>query len=286
VYDAQWAAKLKFIGEHFTSPPISFLSTATPFGQAVAYANQLVKYFGGVVDDHKNNPQKYNDGLSRILKEMAKTGVSMTTDQLAREVYHIVFAGQGIWTVASNFVLNIASRSSVFKMLQLEVDQHPEVFQGGMTVAKVQKLQYMDNAMKESMRWSPQFVAINATSTKEFVYEGQFTIPANTWTILMPGATSRDPVAFPQPDQFEPERWIGKSEKQMEWAHIPLGGGPITGHKCLGSDLSPILSKVIALYMLRDYTWSVDNPKQGFNLAIPAPPPKDGLKVSNFKKRQ
>jgi len=98
----------------------------------------------------------------------------------------------------------------------------------------------------------------------------------------MPGATSRDPTLWPNPDDFTPSRFDGLTDDDLQWKFLPLGGGPITGHKCLGSNLAPLLSKVLAIYLYKDFTWTVKDPNQGFDMKIPAPPPADGLQVTDF----
>ncbi|KAI0259890.1 cytochrome P450 [Gloeopeniophorella convolvens] len=69
-------------------------------------------------------------------------------------------------------------------------------------------LPYVGAVLKETMRWHPVTpLAVPHCAVQNDTYDGYF-IPAgsvimgNTWGIL------HDPVAFPEPDRFIPERWL------------------------------------------------------------------------------
>jgi len=307
-YEKEWGDKLKFIGENFYDiwallSEVVDVPWTTPFSTACDYAKELVAHYAQCITEQAAKPGDYylNDmagvdkganvpnGLSRILAALAKSpdGQKLASQpgELAKEIHHIVFAGQGIWTIAANLILNISTRPAIYQTLMKEIRANEKLFVGGLTCENVEKFQYMAWTVKESMRWSPEFVAINATCSKQCVYEDKYTITEGTWTVLMPGATSRDtnPWQNPSADDFVPERFKPMTDASLKWCYIPLGGGDDIGHKCLGASLAPMLSRVLVLYLLKDYAWEIADPKQGFDLTIAAPPPKDGLKVLSFR---
>ncbi|KAI0295335.1 cytochrome P450 [Multifurca ochricompacta] len=69
-------------------------------------------------------------------------------------------------------------------------------------------LPYVGAILKEILRWHPVGpLGVPHRVMRDDVYEGYFipagsTIMANVWAIL------HDPVAFPGPDRFYPERWL------------------------------------------------------------------------------
>ncbi|KLO20177.1 CyP450 monooxygenase [Schizopora paradoxa] len=87
------------------------------------------------------------------------------------------------------------------------------------TFADRESLPYVQAICYEVIRWEPilPLGLVHATSADD-VYNGQF-IPAgtmvfgNTWHIL------HDPVRFPEPDAFKPERWL---EPESEHGPIPV----------------------------------------------------------------
>ena len=61
---------------------------------------------------------------------------------------------------------------------------------------------------------------------------GGYTLPAGTFLILSPYVTHHDPRFFPDPEVFDPERWVAPVDtNQPKFAYFPFGGGP---RQCLG----------------------------------------------------
>jgi len=55
---------------------------------------------------------------------------------------------------------------------------------------------------------------------------------------------------YPDPERFDPDRWLTASERQQK-AWIPHGGGlPAEGHRCAGEALATLMLKVFAVRML------------------------------------
>ncbi|KAK8239865.1 cytochrome P450 [Phyllosticta capitalensis] len=62
--------------------------------------------------------------------------------------------------------------------------------------------------IKECMRWRPVTPSsIPHESTKDFIYEGHF-IPAGSHIHPSQWAITRDPEVYPDPETFNPERWL------------------------------------------------------------------------------
>jgi retinoid hydroxylase len=95
-------------------------------------------------------------------------------------------------------------------------------------------------------------------------------------------ATHQDPTIYPDPKQFDPDRFdkARAEDKQKPFAYAPFGGGV---RECIGKEFARLEIKIFAARLLREYEWGL-LPGQNLNLTIiPTPKPKDGLKV-NFRK--
>lgn len=65
-------------------------------------------------------------------------------------------------------------------------------------------------------------------------------------------AACRDPDYFPNPDSFEPERFIGESssEKYNPFSYVPFSAGP---RNCIGQKFAVLEMKSTISKMLRHY---------------------------------
>nr|WP_237448599.1 cytochrome P450 [Nocardioides flavescens] len=82
-----------------------------------------------------------------------------------------------------------------------------------------------------------------------------------------------DPAYHPLPEVFDPERWLGRQPDA--WTLVPQGGGPITGHRCPGEDLTLQLLAT-TLEVLAEHHLSPTAPLQVDLARIPTLP-VDGL---------
>lgn len=86
-----------------------------------------------------------------------------------------------------------------------------------------------ESIFREALRMHPP-VAADARIVVGDLALGGHPIPKGTIVGIPIVAMLRDPVAFPEPDRFNPERWLGK-ERQTPLETVAFGGGP---HFCLG----------------------------------------------------
>ncbi|KAF8504849.1 cytochrome P450 [Russula emetica] len=70
------------------------------------------------------------------------------------------------------------------------------------------RLPFVDAICKEVMRWRPTTpLGVPHATTRDDVYEGFF-IPKGAMVVMNTWAVLHDPVMFPEPDSFKPERFI------------------------------------------------------------------------------
>jgi len=69
-------------------------------------------------------------------------------------------------------------------------------------------LPYIDALVKELLRWSPPLpIAVPNLATQDDIYRGYF-IPAGATVIQNVWATCRDPKVYPDPETFNPDRFL------------------------------------------------------------------------------
>jgi len=85
--------------------------------------------------------------------------------------------------------------------------------------------------VKETLRYRPPVILVPYVAKKDFPITENYTLRKGSMIIPTVWPATHDPEAYPNPDSFEPERWItGDADKQTKnW--LVFGTGP---HYCLG----------------------------------------------------
>jgi cytochrome P450 len=72
---------------------------------------------------------------------------------------------------------------------------------------------------------------------------------------VSPYVTQRRPDLFPNPDYFDPERWIPDREIQLpRYAFFPFGAGP---HQCIGQHLAMMEAHLILATVVQHVTFEI-----------------------------
>jgi cytochrome P450 len=102
-------------------------------------------------------------------------------------------------------------------------------------------------SLQEGMRLFPSAHVTERANLEPMTLQG-YEIPARTFMIVSPWTTQRHPSFWPEPDRYDPTRFIGDHERHR-YAYFPFGGGP---RSCVGEHFA-MLEGVIALAtLLRD----------------------------------
>src|ERR1041384_1793374 len=99
------------------------------------------------------------------------------------------------------------------------------------TPETVDKLPHLEGAIKEAMRLFPAGTWTGRLAMKDFVLDSH-PLPKGTWVVMSPYLTHRRPELFPDPYQFQPERWL--SEYHSAYEFMPFSAGP---RYCIGISL-------------------------------------------------
>ena len=108
----------------------------------------------------------------------------------------------------------------------------------------LERLPLMDAYFRETLRQYSPLQMVPRRSVREFRFEGH-RIPANAPILLFPQATHCDPEFFPDPERFDPLRFVDRPPPEP-FAFIPFGRG---SHMCLGMHFAAMEVKAV-LYRL------------------------------------
>jgi cytochrome P450 len=144
----------------------------------------------------------------------------------------------------------LATNPDVLKKAQQQVDQ--VLGNNDPTYSNFEELTYLQWVVKETLRVNPVVTAIPRITTHQMEWKG-FDIPKGTM-IFTPFDSHSNPDFFPDPDEFQPERW-DNLELKNRFAYTPFGYG---NRACIGRKFATIEVVIILAMILQRYDVFVD----------------------------
>ncbi|MCY0909782.1 MAG: cytochrome P450 [Sulfobacillus thermotolerans] len=143
------------------------------------------------------------------------------------------------WTL-----LLLAANPAVQARLQQEVDdqlrgQCPQI-------SSLDRLPYLKAVILESLRLFPPVWLLSRSNPHPLTLEGE-TFAPRTFFLVSPYVTHHLSSEFPNPDDFDPERWLQGDQEAYALAFLPFGKGP---RSCIGRDFALLeMQLVIASFV-------------------------------------
>ncbi|QRK11927.1 cytochrome P450 [Archangium violaceum] len=178
----------------------------------------------------------------------ADTGDTFDDAQLRDEVMTLLLAGHETTATALAWTFHLLEQNP-----EVEATLHAEVDAalGGRvpTLADLPKLRYVGCVFEEAMRLYPPVWAIPRVPLEDDVVDG-YRIPKGDIVILVPYVTHRHPDFWPEPERFDPTRFLPENSKDRpRWAYLPFGGGQ---RQCIGNNFAMMEAQfVLALVAQR-----------------------------------
>ncbi|SDJ37754.1 Cytochrome P450 [Frankineae bacterium MT45] len=119
---------------------------------------------------------------------------------------------------------------------------------------------YLEAVAKEAMRLHPVIYEV-VRKLKAPVQIGGYLLPAGVSVMPGIGVVQSDPANFPQPEVFDPSRFVGAQPAANTW--IPFGGGV---RRCIGAGFSLVEAAAVLQEVLRQF--DVTSPHQRPERAI------------------
>lgn len=156
-----------------------------------------------------------------------------TDSEIAQTVFTFLFASQDATSSACTWLFQImADRPELLAKVR---EENMRVRDGDknkrFTMEMLESMTYTRAVVKETLRYRPPVIMVPYLAKKDFPITDTYTVKKGSMVIPSVWPATHDPEAYPNPDTYEPERWItGDAEKQVKnW--LVFGTGP---HYCLG----------------------------------------------------
>ena len=153
--------------------------------------------------------------------------------EISQTVFTFLFASQDATSSASTWLFQLmADRPEILDRVRAENlsarGGDPSV---RFSMDLLENLPYTRAVVKETLRYRPPVIMVPYIVKKAFPVTDTYTVPKGSMIVPSCWPALHDPEAYPNPDSFDPERWVtGDAEtKSKNW--LVFGTGP---HYCLG----------------------------------------------------
>jgi len=169
---------------------------------------------------------------------------------------HHTSSGTAAWTLIELLRSPHAMADIVEELDELYADGSEVSFQA------LREIPRLESAVKEALRLHPPLILLMRVAKQDFEIGGYHVAPG-TLVAASPAVSNRIPEDFPDPDTFDPSRYLQPRQEDLlnRWTWIPFGAGK---HRCVGSAFAMMQLKAIFSVILRDYEFEMAQPAQTY----------------------
>ncbi|GIX93046.1 cytochrome P450 4V2 [Caerostris darwini] len=230
---------------------LQHLRVAHGFSRSIIKERKL-RYMNEEMGDVSRKPKCLLDVLLKLHIEDQVLGV----EGVRQEVDTFISAGHDTSAAAVKWSLYlIGLHPEVQEKIHQELDSVLGAdSKGPLSVADLNVLTYLDCVLKECNRLYPPVPIIARKVSEETTICG-YTIPSipnRTTVIVTPFLVHRDEDVFPNPEKFDPERFLPENSAHIpECAYIPFVVGP---RNCIGCVFGEMEMKLLVCHILRNFS--------------------------------
>ncbi len=238
LFSADVESEAKEIGESLTSILKMFDLLMLPFSE---YFERLplpaIKRFEkardtldriiyGMIVERRASGKDHGDLLSMLLmaQDEEADGSGMTDKQVRDEALTLFLAGHETTANALTWTWYLLSQNPECEArMHAEIDRVLEDRTPGFD--DFPNLPYTEMVFAEAMRLYPPAWGIGRAAIDGFEIGG-VEVPAKALCITSPYVMHRSPLYFPNPEQFDPDRWLPEARQaRPKFSYFPFGGG-------------------------------------------------------------
>ncbi|MDT5227153.1 MAG: cytochrome family [Mycobacterium sp.] len=236
----------------------------TPWARLAQWRARYDAVIDKLVDDERSDPHfdDRNDVLALLLRSTYEDGSAMSRHDIADELLTLLAAGHETTASALAWTFERVSR-------------HPEVLSGLAAEADTDDNELRQATILETQRSRTVIDAIGRHVYAPVYKLGQWSIPRGHTIIVSISRLHGDAGLFPEPERFDPQRFIATKPPSFAW--IPFGGG---SRRCVGAVFANMEMDVVLRTVLRHFTVETTSaPGEKLHSRGVAYTPKDGGKI-------
>ncbi|XP_017069225.1 probable cytochrome P450 6g2 [Drosophila eugracilis] len=231
--------------------------------EATHFLRNTINY---VMSEREQSGQKRNDLIDILIEFRRSTQQAKASgikDQFVFEgdilvAQAVLFFTAGFESSSSSMAFamyELAKDADVQQRLREEIKDALVDSGGQVTLTMIESLEFMQMVLLEVLRMYPPlpFLDRECTSEKDYTLAPfhNFVVPKGMPVYIPCYALHMDPLYFPQPRKFLPERFSPENRKlHTPYTYMPFGLGP---HGCIGERFGLLQAKVGLVYLLRNH---------------------------------
>ncbi|MCW2689828.1 MAG: cytochrome [Mycobacterium sp.] len=236
----------------------------SPWGRLAEYRRQYDEVIDKLIDDVRADPYfaDRNDVLTLLLSSTYEDGSEMSREDIGDELLTLLAAGHETTGATLGWAFERISR-------------HPDVLSKLVEEAATDDNEYRQATILEVQRHRTVIDLAGRHVYSPTFELGEWVIPQG-YSIIVSISQMHDRAgAFPDPDRFDPQRFVGTRPNTTAW--IPYGGGT---RRCVGAVFANIEMDVVLRTVLRHFTiQTTDAPAEKVHARGVAYTPKGGGRV-------
>ncbi|MGF7121157.1 cytochrome P450 [Rhodococcus sp. BE178] len=130
------------------------------------------------------------------------------------------------------------------------------------TFAGLRQIPILESVLKETLRLHPPLILLLRVARGDFEVAGH-RIAEGDLVAATPAISNRIAEDFPNPDVFDPGRYIDPNQEDIvnRWTWIPFGAGR---HRCVGAAFALMQLKAIFSILLQDFEFEMAQPADSY----------------------
>ncbi|CAG9823198.1 unnamed protein product [Phaedon cochleariae] len=164
----------------------------------------------------------------------------------------------------SFLIYELAQNPKIQEKLRQEINESYEKNNKSFSYESIQDMEYLDACFRENLRKHATVPLMPKICTETYKYVPtnpdfkpiELTLEPGTSIIIPSTAIHHDPKYYENPDDFVPERFLGK-ENINKFTYLAFGGGP---RMCIGTRFALSQIKIGVAHLIKNYEFTV-NPK-------------------------
>ncbi|WP_433629482.1 cytochrome P450 [Nocardia sp. CA-120079] len=227
---------------------------------------ELVELVQGIMDGRAANPpanKEDRDMLDILISIKDEQGQPrFSASEITGMFISMMFAGHH--TTSGTAAWSVIELLRHPAELRRVVDELDELYADGSDISfgALRQIPHLEAVVKETLRLHPPLIILMRVAQGEFEVCGHRIAPGDL-VAATPAISNRIPEDFPNPDLFDPNRYIDPNQADIvnRWTWIPFGAGR---HRCVGAAFALMQLKAIFSILLRDWEFEMAQPSDSY----------------------
>ena len=220
---------------------------------------RLQELVTGIIEKRAQKKEKSDDAFQMLIDARYEDGSALSPHEITGMLIGTLFAGHHTTAGTATWIALELARNP--EQMDKVLNEFDSLYgqDGEVTFQSLREIPFFERVIKEVLRLHPPLIFLIRKVAKDLHFK-DFVIKAGKFVCVSPRVSHRIPEIFPDPENFDPDRYTEeRQEDATPFSWIAFGGGR---HKCSGNAFAMLQLKAIYAILLRRYNFElVDAPE-------------------------